>query len=196
MRLNDVFANVKRHYFPRWVPGSTWAARAESRASYTLESGYCDRVNKAILVAPIVVANGGPNLVATVIHESCHAVTQGGHGQRFCIRMAKAAARARGLGERKVAEIIELEVEQYARGAAEMVRAADVYRRMGNMVAEYGDSLGYTQLCEAIAGSNGQTVEELERRFRRLRRVYERELRYQKRQSQLEAKFEALFKRG
>ena len=172
-RLHSTFLLVSAIFFPRWNRSGRWAVREGTRAEYTRESGYCDADRHEILVSPAVVAEGGAELLATLIHEICHAAAALHHGRRFQARMMQAAARARDLLLIDVAEAIEWEVRQYADDLAAVVTAGDVHREVRDIGYMSSGTTSYEDAVLHVAGGCALTVEELERRFPGVRAAYD-----------------------
>ena len=118
--LEQEFAQVVRDYFPRWRSAAHWTVTAgaglrwqDSTGAWqaSMEMGMCDQATRTI-----TIARPEPSLSrsATIIHECCHAVTDGGHGQRWRARLQQAATRATGLGVAAVAATLLSQMEWYA----------------------------------------------------------------------------------
>jgi len=175
--LKADFAFVRRRFFPRWKAGENWHIVPRNRADYTKETGYCDSASRTIHVHPLMAGQDGESRTALIIHEVCHAVTKSGHGKRFQQRMLHAADKARQLDLSEVAKTLEQEVHHYQDGDAWDDSAKDVYDFVERAVIENKGRITYNNVVEYLAGSYGLLVEELEARFRRLRRVYEKAIR-------------------
>lgn len=171
--LKAEFAFVRNTFFPRWKAGKEWHIVPRNRADYTKESGFCDLDAHTILIDPLMAGQDGANRTALLIHEVCHAVAERGHGKRFLRRLHQAADRARRLGLNQLAGILEQEVLDYQKEGWEL-RAGDVYDCVERAVLDSKGMATYSNVIHFIAGDYGLLVGELETRFRRLRKVYEK----------------------
>ena len=166
------FAIVRSVFFPRWDRSKVWRVEARNRAEYTREHGYCDLENKTILVDPVIAGGDRARLRALLIHEVCHAVASPAHGKRFMARLTKAADRARAVGMDDLSGRLEHEIRLLKENLAIRFYPSAIYNQVEDVVRDCGGDIAYDDLARHIAGQYGLTIEELERRCRRLREVY------------------------
>ena len=110
-----------------------------------------------------------------VVHEICHAVTGPGHGKRFRARLRTAAAHSEGLGRDPFAQLLRDEAHAYEPSEGERVTASTVYMSVTEMVMETQGKVSFDRVVEELCHWNCLTPDELHRRVRRLRAVYEQE---------------------
>jgi hypothetical protein len=127
-----------------------------------------------------------------LIHEICHAVTRGFHGQEWQRRMEKAAETAVELGRTRLASLLREEVVR-RREQGEGIRLT--YELVKEWVLSVPD-VTFPQLEKALAEENGVTVPELRQRLRRVEKVF-REAKSDVLEAQrMKAKLMAAAKRG
>ena len=175
--MEQEFEFIRSNFFPRWDSARRWKAEARSRTESSRESGYCDLNTKTILIAPFLSAAAGPERTTTLIHEICHAVAAPNHGKKWRTRMSVASAKARQIGLADVADKLDWEVEEYASDRAETLTPSVVYRKVGDIVRGLDGKINFEHVVTYIASLYGLTDDELHRRCRRLRRVYDEAVR-------------------
>jgi hypothetical protein len=174
--LDQMVEEIRRDYFPRWDQGRRWQVREGSRATwigsrgetrFSSEWGYCERDTLTIWINSVNKE--------TIIHEICHAVTNGGHGQLWSDRMRKAARRADDLGDAELAARLSEDAEGY-RVDPLYYLAAQVYERVGDVLLDAPD-VSFYALIDYLASETSLTPDEIHKRYRRLRAVYNEEQR-------------------
>lgn len=128
--LSDVFQSVRTEYFPRWDRKRTW--RVKSSASLLVD-GIC-HMDRRLIVLRHSADWESADVRMTLIHEICHAVVPGGHGQRWQGRMLKAAECAMFRGDLELSRLLKQEVEDYR--ATPFIQPRDVYARIEQCATE------------------------------------------------------------
>jgi len=165
-RLREKYPYIRRVFFPRWDRKGEWRIKLCDRIGMNgpgRTDGLCEHKSKTIFVSR---EHDPKELDLVLIHEIAHAVTRGGHGERWVARMEKAARRAEQIGRSELAEAIRREV------AAPTLTEDDVY----DEVREFVDSHPKESLKAAVsfvAFRYGRTDDEFLAWYPRLREVYE-----------------------
>jgi hypothetical protein len=167
-RLEEVFAQVCKTFFPRWNRDARW------RVSSCLDGGPNHRIargSKTILLS--VNPEDDAELHCLLIHEICHAITRTRHDKKWLHRMKQAVDKALAIGREDLAELILREVESYARAGTRLKMMSDlVYYSIEDCVFA-NPSLSCDEVLESVAFKWGFSPTELERNWRRCRQVYE-----------------------
>src|SRR5262245_57181455 len=114
----ELFAAVRRDFFPRWDRAGRWTLRVEDSPAASWE---CNVAGKCYLDSCTIIVYASAGLSdrdqrdGLLIHEVCHAhaVAGEGHGNRWQARMAQAARRARRLGRERLARLLEEDAGSY-----------------------------------------------------------------------------------
>lgn len=157
----------------------------ENSAPY---EGTCNKEDKVIVVGKIPESEN--QLLLIIIHGVCHAAATLAHGKNFKQKMFKCAKRAQELGRPALADLIAQDLKRYK--TDQTLSASDVNERLAGCVQETGHQgrkLGYGVMIGALGSEYGLYPEELERRYKRCRRVYDQT----KKQAELSVKMQ---KRG
>jgi hypothetical protein len=175
--LHATFRALCRDFFPRWRDSASWTivegphgrwVDTQGNTHTTTEQGYCDGMTKTIYVN-----NGWKDRAECrqlIIHETCHAVTTGSHGTRFCARLRQAAQRASALGDESLSTQLLAEAEAYASGP---VDRASPYDRLQDILCDHpGATFDY--ILTALAYNYAETAPALSARYPRLHTVYQR----------------------
>ena len=170
--LAEAITIVRRDFFPRWDRQQRW--RVVSCTSEDLHGahGTADRAARTIQIIAPYAELAGPGLLALLIHEVCHAAVCDHHGREFRDRMRKAAIRARELRMDDLAELLDRDVDMYEDEGWPLT-PGEVYNNLRDLVRGRWGDVGYEDAAGGIARESGLSVPELERRCRRLRRVYD-----------------------
>lgn len=95
MKIDQAAEYLRKNFFPRWDRAHKWKIRMCGLEDIHYANGLCDKETKTISIAYF----GDYGLEAFLIHEICHAVTDGYHGIRRQSRMEKAAKKRMNLAE-------------------------------------------------------------------------------------------------
>lgn len=134
--------------------------------------GRCDTKEKQIFVRSISDLDDD-QLDLLLIHEICHAF-YANHGQKWCQRLQKAAARAREIGRIRLWEMLLQEVEEYQ--SDRMATASEIYNRIQEIVHYYPDA-PYGGLIRYLAFEQGLYKVEFEKKYALCRKRYEHAVR-------------------
>lgn len=170
--LKRAFREIRRQFFRRWDPSEDWRIKMGSpdySGSWIL--GYCARHTKTIYVKDRIIAAGGDELKSLVIHEICHAITSDTHGKTWIKCMERAAKRAKTLGLSSLADMLSQEIQD-SPDVGE-VKTEEMYRYIEYCVALCPDAT-YETILKAVSSEYGIAVDEIERRYRRSRAVYDK----------------------
>ena len=155
------YASVCKEYFSRWKPWRLRYAPSEPGG------GRCFPDTKLILLRVLPTRI---NMDVLLIHEICHAVTNGSHKQLWMSRMRDAANTARLRNRIALADALGDEVAGYA--TAQPFNAVEVYGRIEDFMFENPDAT-FNQVADAVAHWNGLYRSELLLKFKRCRKVYD-----------------------
>ena len=169
--LKTEFDRVRDFFFSRWDPRHQWQAHEGTYSEGGKEYGHCDDTNKIIWISSSVTTTGGDALTVILVHEISHAVATVGHGETWRRRMDQAAARTDSLRCPKLAAMLRKEIEEYINQSP--VRAKEIYVGVEDLLMDAPDAT-YEQVRNFLADDIGMRREELERKYSRLRKVYER----------------------
>lgn len=166
--LDQLFAEIRSVYFPRWRDGNRWRVTADTRSDETCEDGYCDDVARVISIAS---PRRGDGETATVllIHEIAHAVAGPGHGKRFRTRLRTAEQRARASNDDRVSELLADEIRVYE-DPLSVVTARQIYCAVEDAVAEGADS--WRSVQRWLSAFYGLTAQELAKHYPATLAVY------------------------
>jgi predicted metal-dependent hydrolase len=162
-QLKQAFDRVKSSFFPTWDRKNLWRVRA---ATFLLPSGRCEESIKVIFVREIPDCED--ELDQLLIHEICH-YNVPTHGPKWCRNMEKAAQRAESIGQQKISQWIRSEIQRFQPQEGE-----DVYGTLEEWISETQGQVPFERLVAKLAHDSGMTVKELEGRYKRLRRVYDK----------------------
>lgn len=104
-----LFQNIKRLFFPRWDQGDEWTLEEHDDLH---GADACCRIAEK----KIQICSSEETLVqleVLLLHEICHAVTNGRHGKLWSKRMEKAAVRAEQLDKHYLAAAINSEIQDH-----------------------------------------------------------------------------------
>lgn len=173
--MRTLFDQVCHAYFPRWAGGVGWTVLCGPPPGYPQSWGLCDRKARRIWIHPNIVEGETAGAVACLVHEIVHAVVGYGHGPRFCKRMERAASRAVARGDHEVARCIEKDLDGLP--DAEEVSSQTIYSAIADAVVDLEAETSFDRILAVVAGRYGMTVDEMTRRFGRVRQVFERAVR-------------------
>ncbi len=121
-RLKTSWEYVRSVFFPRWDKDNEWRVlvaidyhwhvlKCYSHFEATAMAGGCDWKRKFVEVAPFLDSKAG--LVATLVHEVCHAIAGGHNSKAWKPRMKKAIRDAEKAGKHDVATILRKDIERH-----------------------------------------------------------------------------------
>lgn len=166
----DAFEEMRRVYFPRWARGKEWRVVVGSYTGSRYEMAFCVPEQRTIYISP-AIANGDPTaLSATLIHETCHAVSDLGHRAVFLRRLRTAADRARALGDSALADALAADADRT--GSLRPMRANDVYDLVRDYVRQVPEG-AFEDMLEGVGERLGLRPAELADRYTRAGREFE-----------------------
>lgn len=115
-RLDNLFNEVRSCFFPRWDTNKQWKveARLEWHQSLrVIDWGFCDDKHKTIRIWPAWVCQDDNALRVLLIHEIAHATERCNHQPKWQARCLKAASKAEGMGNQRLADAIRLDVKPH-----------------------------------------------------------------------------------
>jgi SprT-like family protein len=168
-QLNTHFARIVRDYFPRWTAGRRWRVTNTSRRTV---QGYCDRERRVIeLCEPDSDTDAFDRLL---IHEICHAITSGFHGQPWQRRMTIAASRAEQLNRPVLADLLRQDTQGYIDGGSDgLGTRRDVYQKIEGYVRDSGGKITFNQIRDMLCDYLGWLRREFNPAYPRARKVYD-----------------------
>lgn len=173
-RLNQSVQYIKEIYFPRWDNRKRWTIKKDkSLPSF----GLCNRESKTISLK--YIDEDEDNFYRLLIHEICHAVTNGNHSKKWKVRMLKARDKAKSIGHQKLAVLLEIEVGEYAPEKS-IDSVSHIYEDFEDYILQYPHMLPYDQIIEKFARSYGLYPDELKQICKRIRKVYEQAIELRK----------------
>lgn len=116
-RIGRLFAIARKRFFPDWDVERQWEIVVGRRRRWDGEAGYCSSPDKRIYIDPKAIERmPDDGVLALVIHEICHDVSNSGHAQRWLEEMDRAGGMAEAANEHELARMI------YASAYAEIPR--------------------------------------------------------------------------
>jgi hypothetical protein len=175
-RLAETYRFIRQNFFPRWDRAGRWGVREV----WNLPSdGRCDTKERMIFVRPISqLDDDGLHLL--LIHEICHAF-HANHLDKWCLRVHKAAVKAREMGRIQLWDMLLQEIEEYQSDC--MATASEVYKRIKNIVHWYPDA-PYGDLMRFLAFEQGLYKVEFEKKYALCRRSYDTAVRKRRKRSE------------
>lgn len=160
---------IRKTFFPRWDKEGQWIVKESENLP---SQGLCDLKKKAIFLQYLPEKDN--DLYEILIHEICHAVTDGGHGRKWLTRMLKASDIAKEIGYEQLSKLVHEQVEQYSDPEKYIrVGAREIYTLIEDWAFENPD-LTYSKMIEAVAAHFGLYPKELEKAYKRCKIVYEK----------------------
>lgn len=167
-RLQKAFEYVRTTFFPRWDKENQWTV---SEVPELPSQGKCERVTKTISLR--YLPEKDDDLYVWLIHEICH-TSDPGHGKRWSNRMLRVANRAKAKGHNNLVKKICDDKEAFR--SAKPLSAREVYQEIEDAGLKATD-WSYDDIINWVAKQYGCSREELEKRFKRCRTVYDEALR-------------------
>lgn len=169
--LQKTFEQTRKDFFPRWDKDNEW--RIELNLNF-LWKGRCENKRKTIVINPLRCDKGEIQIL--LIHEIAHAVTSDKHGKQWQNRYLKAAKQAEEMGRNSLAKAIRDEVKMY-QNMSPPPNAKMIYERIQEIVLETEvETEGiwpYEKIIKNISWEIGLDPEEMEKRFKKCRKVYD-----------------------
>jgi hypothetical protein len=163
-RLQEAFEYIRNTFFPQWDKKHQWIAREVDDLP---SEGNCERETKTISLR--YLPREDDKLYLWLIHEICHSTTPS-HGRKWINRMLRIASRAKATGHDNLAKELFNHVDKYQK--SEPLRAQDVYQMIEDAVIDAPD-WSYDDIINWVAQECGCSEEELEKEFKRCRKVYD-----------------------
>lgn len=163
-RLQRHWQAVLATFFPTWKAGKQWRCTPQTRRT---AHGYCNLERRVVEMG--LVSSDDDELDKLLIHEICHATASVGHVKKWQNRMSHAAAKARKLGRHRLAQLLDEEVRNYQESALTMDHA---YQQVEDALTDNPD-LTLAQIKQWLAKEYGLLIREVDKSFRRLRKVYD-----------------------
>ena len=165
VQITKHLREVKALFFPRWDRQNLWRVNTRSRRT---GHGYCDQERRVVeIMDPAPDEPDERDML--LIHEVCHAVTRGSHGNEWQSRMKRAAERAEELGRDRLAKLLCTEVmnsQEAPKGVKQM------YSTIEDWLTEKPD-LTLAQMKSAVAKHYGLRVSEVYKRMPRFKKVFQ-----------------------
>jgi hypothetical protein len=166
--LQRAFAEVRALLYPRWDRAYRWRI-ATRRNRHGRDEDYGSGETRWIVISPDIAACGGEPLRLQIASEIAHAITGPAGGKRFRARMRKAAMVAHAHGKTELAALLEQEADA---GGAVPRFDDDVRLIVEDILMEIPGS-SREGVVRMLSGALGLKPDELDRRYRRLRRIQE-----------------------
>jgi hypothetical protein len=161
--IRQHFLVIKRQFFPRWDRDNRWRVSTRSKRRV---HGYCDTERRVI---EIVFQFSDPDERDKIlIHETCHAVADVGHGKKWQDRIEIAAKRADELGRHRLAQILRQEIADYQDGWRPVDEAYGIIREW----LTCNPDLTLSQVKRSLADQYGMLVSEVGKKLRRTEKVF------------------------
>lgn len=162
--IRRCWQDIRREVFPKWDQQGEWWMRLSSVGA---EHGRCYPDKKLITIAWVL--DGKDERDALMIHEICHAVTSGSHGEPWLRRMEKAAAHAQALDRRQLAELLETQITEYREAGPSSVN--EVYSELSDAVFD-APHVSYSDFRKHFAYQYAMSIAEFDEYFPRAIKVY------------------------
>lgn len=164
----DLFQTIKRRLFPKWDQGEEWVF--ERLDDLNGADGQCNIEEKKIQISAAAESTLDAELI--VVHEICHAVTTGYHGNSWLKRMEKAALRACKLEMHELAEAIRLEIREY-RSKRRLCNADLFYHIVRDLALLNVPAHTEEEILTAAGRTVGLSSDEVVANYPRARRVFD-----------------------
>ena len=167
--LKDIVENIRRTYFPRWDKLQQWCVK---KVHGFPSFGNCDQENKTISLQPNL---NNKLLEELLIHEICHAVTNGNHGKKWKDRMLKASKVAKQIGQMDLSNELKEDVERYVKTeefAPEGFPTKSVISEAIEDMVCVNKDVSFGEVINVVAKNFGYYPEELLKDFKHCKSVY------------------------
>lgn len=168
---------VRNNFFPRWDKDYKW--RVIYKNSPCGKKGNCDSDKKVIYIAPWLRGN---ELIDTLIHEICHAVTNSGHGKLFLQRLSKAEEKAKAMGLNDLAIFIHKDIVMT--GMSSKVTADLVHSCIKGVVMDLPD-ITFKQLIKTVSCNVGMSSKIFLNKYKQSKKIFLKEKRFWKKLNKL-----------
>jgi hypothetical protein len=170
------FTAVRKVYFPKWDRMRRWRCRFLRATMVTSDChGRCDDEKKIIYIS-----KNAEDLIALLIHEICHAVTQrANEGRTWQERMLKAVKVADRIGHSRLAESLRQEVVSYQRDAEIITKKAN-YCDIEECVSDLTGIPPFPKVAKLVAHKHLMTVEKFLKRLPRAKAVYDEAVQFKR----------------
>jgi hypothetical protein len=158
------FQSIRNLYFPAWRNGSNW------RICEYEGKGYCDRDAKTIKVGG---ATENYSLPVLIIHEIAHAVTTGGHSDKWVNRMRKAAERAADLGDKQLADELQSHIAWVMQPGVHDATEEVVYFQIENAAADQPEAT-FEKVVGWVVQEYGQDMATFLKDYPQARQAYDK----------------------
>jgi hypothetical protein len=176
-RLLKAFDYIRKTFFPRWDKERKWTVDLD----WHLPSiGRCNRDLKKIVIGGM--PKNQNRLYLWLIHEIGH-VWCYGHAKKWQDRMLKAAQKADSIGNKILANFLRNEVNAYIEATKKggKVTASTIYSLISDAMLEKPEE-SYEFIISWVAREIGLYPQEVEKRYKRCRNVYNRAQKKKKKQ--------------
>ncbi len=162
---------IKITFFPRWDLPGRWSVTSERAEGYETDVNMCDWEKKKIHICSNV---SGDDLRSLLIHEITNAVVKNSvlHKDLWQRRMLKAAARARQIGEQRLARMIEEDVDGYK--SPTIVDGALIYGTIGDFLID-NPGATFDEVVSRICQEYPMRKAEFHKRYKKAQKIYEKE---------------------
>ena len=168
IRFKEAVDYVKKTFFPQWDRSQAWAIKySPDHPEVEFCQGKCCPEIKTIYLG--MMPDDDTELHALLIHEICHALSDG-HGKTWQQRFLKAANQADRIGNNKLSQMINREVESYRNTTK--IMADTVYGRVTDVVLDTYGEISFERIRHMVAHYVGGY--DSANRYKRLRKVYEK----------------------
>jgi hypothetical protein len=172
---------IRTTFFPGWDKGRRW--QVVQVADLDGAQGRCERKIKTISVLGGIERD---DLLALLIHEIAHAISNDFHGKRWLQRMEKAASHADQQGLPTLAALLRQQIVGYQDGFR--MTAAMMYGEIENCVVSE-PQVTFPQVVDFLRRDWGVNRNQFLRRFRRAERVFEEAQRNVRESAEAKAKW-------
>ena len=173
-KVRKMFQQVRKDFFPRWDRKHQWRLKVGQKYQGRAVDGYCDQEHRIIFIRRDHLNSSPTELETILIHEICHAVTPGSHGNPFIRRLEQAKTHAIGLEKNDLAQQLDGEIGKYLQAREDNSGSPKyVYGMVEDILSDAGH-LSYSKILRRIAQELASTPKEVERKYSRIRAVYEK----------------------
>ncbi len=169
MNFNQAVDYVRKHFVPRWDKKRQWVIKEVSFKEAEYSDGWCKKKDKTILIS--MFKERGLSLL---IHEIAHAVSTGkAHGEKWQIRMERAATKARELGHIDIANQIIADVEDFKTTIEILEANHEVYSLIEDYVGDFPEC-EFKEAVEYVCRFLYIQEEDFYKRFNMAEKVFKR----------------------
>jgi hypothetical protein len=181
-KLRKEFEYVRKSFFPLWGKKREWRIK---KVWHLPSKGRYDNINKRILIK--FIPDDKEELYGLLIHEISH-LASSYHGKKYLNRLSKARDRAKQLGLKTLAEIIQDDVRKYT----ECQELYDnTYQMIQDAVMDV-PKISWTDLLRYAAHQRGMYPKEFLRRYKRAKKIFLSAKKEIKEEREAKARFEKI----